>query len=78
MKCVICKEEETVQGAATVTLRRGEVTLVFKDVPAQVCPNCGEEYVNEKTTAQLLQQAEDAVRLGSQVDIRQYRERLVA
>ena len=78
MKCVICKLAETTQGTATVTLQRAEVTLVFKDVPAQVCPNCGEEYVDEKTTAQLLEQAEDAVRIGSQVDVRQYRQRLVA
>lgn len=78
MKCVICKQAETQLGTATVTLQRDEATLVFKSVPAQVCPNCGEEYVDEATTRYLLQTAEDAVRAGSQVDVRQYREQLAA
>ncbi len=78
MKCVVCKQAETQPGAATVTLQRGDATLVFKVVPAQVCPNCGEEYVDEATTARLLQQAEDAVRAGSQVEVREYREQVTA
>jgi len=72
MKCVICKQGETIPGAATVTLTRELLTLVVKGVPAQVCENCGEEYVGEDTTKQLLQTAEDATRAGVQVDVRQY------
>jgi YgiT-type zinc finger domain-containing protein len=78
MKCYICKQSETKSGMATVTLQRHGMRLVFREVPAQVCPNCGEEYVDEKIMSQLLQQAEDAMSVGSQVDVRQYRERLVA
>jgi hypothetical protein len=48
------------------------MTLVFKGVPAQVCENCGEEYVDEDTTARLLQVAEEAARAGVQVDVREY------
>jgi hypothetical protein len=29
------------------------MTLVVKDVPAQVCDNCGEEYVDADVTARL-------------------------
>jgi YgiT-type zinc finger domain-containing protein len=72
MKCVICKQGETRPGAATVTLTRETLTLVVKGVPAQVCENCGEEYVNETTTARLLQVAEEAVQAGVQVDVREY------
>jgi len=78
MKCVVCKQSETKSGTATITLQRHGMTLVFKEVPAQVCPNCGEEYVDEKVMSQLFQQAEDALNAGAQVDVRQYRERLVA
>ena len=70
MKCVICKNGKTQAGKATVTLEREKTTLVVKDVPAEVCENCGEEYVNEKTTARLLKTAEEAVRAGVQVDVR--------
>ena len=72
MKCVICKQGETKPGKVTVTLERDGMTLVFKGVPASVCANCGEEYVDEKTTAQLLKTAEEAARAGVQVDIREY------
>jgi YgiT-type zinc finger domain-containing protein len=72
MKCVICKQAETRPGKVTVTLERGSLTLVVKGVPAQVCPSCGEEYVDEATTTHLLQTAEEVARAGVQVDIREY------
>lgn len=72
MICVICKHGQTRPGSATVTLEREDTTLVIKGVPAQVCANCGEEYVDEDTTARLLRTAEEAVRNGVQVDVRQY------
>src|SRR2546422_8301609 len=47
MKCVICQFGETEPGTTTVTLTRGETTVVIRDVPAQVCTTCGEEYVDQ-------------------------------
>lgn len=72
MKCVVCKQGETRPGKATVTLERNGTTLVIKGVPAEVCPNCGEEYVDEKITRRLLQNAEDVANAGVQVDVREY------
>ena len=72
MKCVVCKHGDTKPGAATVTLERGGTTLVIKDVPAEICGNCGEEYVGEKTTRRLLKEAEVAAQTGVQVDIRRF------
>ena len=72
MKCVVCKHGETQSGASTVTLSRAQLTLVVKGVPAQVCENCGEEYVDAETTAWLLHTAEEAAQSGIQVDVRQY------
>jgi hypothetical protein len=46
--------------------------LIVRSVAAQVCQNCGEEYINEDITATLLQQAEEAVRAGVQVTVRTY------
>lgn len=72
MKCVICRrgQADTQPGWSTVTLERDGLTLVVKHVPAQVCPNCGEEYVDESVAAQLLETAEQAARAGAQVDVR--------
>lgn len=72
MNFLICKHGETRPGTATVTLTRDQLTLVVKGVPAQVCHNCGEEYVAEDVTDQLLKIAEDAAQSGVQVDAREY------
>lgn len=73
MKCSICKRGDTSAGKATVTLEKNGTTLVFRSVPAQVCQNCGEEYVDEAVTTQLLKAAEEASRVGVQVDVREYK-----
>ncbi len=72
MKCVICKHGETRPGKTTVTLERGATTVVIKNVPAQVCSNCGEEYVADDVTERLLKYAEEAVSSGVLVDVREY------
>jgi YgiT-type zinc finger domain-containing protein len=72
MKCVVCKQSETVTGVTTVTLERNGLTLVVKNVPARVCPNCGEAYTDEAITSHLLVAAEQMAQSGAQVDVRQY------
>ena len=72
MKCVVCKFGETRLGTATVTLGREQLTMVVKGVPAQVCENCGEEYVDANATDRLLQAADEAAQSGIQVDVRQF------
>jgi YgiT-type zinc finger domain-containing protein len=72
MRCVICKQAETRPGKTTVTLERGRLTLVVKNVPAQTCPNCGAAYTDEATAARLLATAEQMADAGALVDVRQY------
>jgi len=73
MKCPVCKQGETEPGKATVTLERDSLTLVVKGVPARVCRNCGEEYIEEETAEELLKTAEQEAARGTQVDVREYR-----
>lgn len=72
MKCVICRQGETRPGKATVTLEQDGLTMVVKSVPALVCEICGEQYVSDHVTAELLRQAEDAAQAGVQVGVRDY------
>jgi YgiT-type zinc finger domain-containing protein len=72
MKCVICKSGETQPGTATVILEREGMTLVIQGVPARVCANCGEEYVDEETSDRLLKTAEEAAQAGVRLDVREY------
>jgi len=73
MMCPICRQGETRPGTTTVTLERGALIFVAKDVPAMVCADCGEEYVDAATTEQVLRMAEEAAAAGVQVDIRAFR-----
>ena len=73
MMCSICRQAETNSGTTTVTLERGELTFVAKDVPAMVCANCGEEYLDSSITEQVLRMAEEAAAAGVRVDIRAFR-----
>ena len=72
MKCVICRQGDTAPGKVTVTLQRAETTIVFKDVPAEVCQNCGEFYLSETVTEKLLNRAEAAVKNGAELEILRY------
>jgi YgiT-type zinc finger domain-containing protein len=69
MKCVICKQGDTGAGTVTVTLARGESTIIFKEVPAEVCENCGEYYLSDSVTEKLLSRADEAVKNGAEVEI---------
>ena len=72
MTCAICKQGETRPGEVTVSLQRGETTVIFKGVPADVCENCGEYYLSEKVARQIMQRAEAAVTSGAEVEILRY------
>ena len=72
MKCAICISGTTAPGRTTVTLDRGGTTIVFRDVPADVCTTCGEAYTDSATTAALLTQAEAAIKAGVTVEVRSF------
>ncbi len=72
MNCVICKHGQTRSGDVAVTLQRGDCTVIIKGVPADVCDNCGEYYLSDTVTDQLLMRAETAAKNGAEVEILHY------
>ncbi len=72
MNCMVCKLGETRPGHTTVTLERDGAALVVRSVPALVCENCGEAYVDAAVTRRLLHAAQEALRPGVQVDVREF------
>ena len=72
MECVICKNGTTRSSIVTVTLERDNCIVILKQVPADICQNCGEYYLSESVTAEVLQKAEDAVNKGAEVEIIRY------
>ena len=69
MKCTICKNGDTLSGFTTVTLQRGDTTIIIKQVPAEICENCGEYYLSDKTTKAVMDLAEQSISHGAEVEI---------
>ena len=64
MKCAICRNGMTESGYATIVLEKEGTTLVFKNVPAQICDNCGEEYISSEINRTLLTRARAELNKG--------------
>ena len=64
MKCAICRNGITEEGYTTVVLERDQTTLVFKRVPAEICNNCGEEYISSEVNKALLRHARKELNRG--------------
>lgn len=49
MKCLACKHNRFKKGATVLPIERGKAILLITDIPARVCSNCGEPYLEEET-----------------------------
>ena len=72
MNCIVCHQGQTRPGTTTVTFHRDRQTVVVNEVPAEVCENCGEAYVAEDATAQVLAIAHAAREAQAQVFVRNF------
>lgn len=72
MICLICRQAETVDGLTFVHFERGEMRLIVNHVPARVCPNCEEAYVEEDVAVKLLRQAEAMSAAGEMDGVIEY------
>jgi len=69
MECVICKNGKTKPGFVTFTLDRDATIIVFKNVPAFICENCGDYYITSEITQLLLQKADQTILKGVEFEI---------
>ena len=51
-KCPLC-QGSIAEGSATFTVDLGEGIVVVRDIPAQVCSQCGEEWLDDTTAIKL-------------------------
>jgi YgiT-type zinc finger domain-containing protein len=66
MICLICRQAEILNKSTDIRFQRGAIDLIVTNVPARVCPSCGEAYVAEEVAARLLQSAQDVLNTGVQ------------
>ena len=72
MKCVICKTGRTHPGTTTVTLQRDNSVVVIRDVPAEICEDCGEYYLSEPVAKRVYADADATVQHHVEVEILRY------
>lgn len=72
MNCVICRQADIASGFTSITFEREEFRLLIKNIPAHICPICGEAVVDEDVAIRLLNKAEDVSRLGIFEGVRDY------
>jgi YgiT-type zinc finger domain-containing protein len=58
MICLVCRDAHTLDGHISINFERDEFKAVINLIPAQVCPACGEAYLDEDVTEEVLIQAE--------------------
>ena len=72
--CFLCKNGELETGDVTDTsLTRGTVAIVVRGVPAEVCNNCRETYLEPEVYEQLKAEFEDAEKAGVEFMVRKYK-----
>jgi YgiT-type zinc finger domain-containing protein len=72
MICLICRKAQTLDGLVSINFERGEFKAVINLIPAQVCPACGEAYLDEQVTAHVLNQAEEISHQGMMEIVQDY------
>lgn len=72
MKCVICKHGELKPGVTSLLFEKNKSTIVIKGVPVDMCDNCGEKYVPDKTAEQIMSLLESVESQGIIVDVRNF------
>lgn len=68
----MCKRGETKPGLTSILLTRDDFTLVMRDVPAEICEICGEDYIDGDVAKNLYHMAESMQNAGTVLDVRKY------
>jgi YgiT-type zinc finger domain-containing protein len=72
MRCIVCKHGQTEPGRVTISVERGGAVVVIRDVPADVCATCGEEYLSAPVMKELETTVDQAQGAGVEVAVRHY------
>lgn len=78
MKCPICKFGKMNEGFTQVVLTRSNATVIFRNVPAKICDDCGEYYLDEQTAQDVYSRADKCFISGQEVAIIEYKQLIPA
>lgn len=72
MTCPICGEEALGRGTTTFAADADGTVVVVRDVPADVCANCGEAFIGDALAVELEALVAEAKQSGTESLVRHY------
>ncbi len=69
MKCTICKNGKCKKGITSIMFDKSGTIVIFKNVAAMICDNCGAKFINDEISSLLLKQVREARKNGSELEI---------
>jgi YgiT-type zinc finger domain-containing protein len=69
MNCTICKTGEMHPGKTTVMVERDRTVVIVREVPALICDNCGEYYLDNPVATRAATIVDNAVKNGAEVEV---------
>jgi YgiT-type zinc finger domain-containing protein len=72
MECIICKNGTTRQGHDTLSIEMTGHLVVIREVPGEVCENCGHFYIDSAATIEVQKKIKKAVADGAELEILKY------
>ncbi len=69
MECVICKNGTTIKGKVTITFEKKEAIIVIKDVPANICNNCENYFLDSDIAKKVLAKANEELNKGALFEV---------
>jgi YgiT-type zinc finger domain-containing protein len=68
----MCRHQSLGNGFTTLTLEIGEAVFVVKQVPARICDNCGEAFIDEATSRSVYELLNKRGGHGLQLEVMRY------
>ncbi len=72
MECLMCKNGTTVKGLVNVPIVRDDKIIFFKKIPAEICDNCGEYYLDSTIANEIYEKANERMNEGVEMEVTQY------
>ena len=72
MNCPICKSGNMASGKTSITFERQNATVVVKSIPANVCDNCGEAFIDETIARSVHRIVETELKKGVEIEVVHY------
>ena len=69
MECALCKVGATEKGKVTIKLERDGAIVLIKDVPAEICTNCGHYYLSEEITRLVMEKGNTDIENGAELEV---------